>query len=131
MSVDYELEPDVSWTKISGAIKTGKIRGIKIELSKEESSKGMPVYVLTKDKTYLYAYCLKGGTLFKEFGSRWSVINPVMDAISRYFKVKYYADLDEEGWNAHVLRVSNKAHSKKATTKPTKVVSVFDKIFKR
>ena len=112
MSVDYELEPDVPWSKITSAIKSGTITGIKMELSKEESTKGMTVYILSKNKIYLYAYCLKGGTLFKEFGSRWSPTNPVMDAISKHFKVKYYADIDEDAWNAHVLRASNKGRSK-------------------
>jgi hypothetical protein len=120
MSVDYELEPDVSWSKIQTAIKSGKIQGVKILKEKDEPWKNdNKAYLLNKGKIYTYAFNTGAGVLFKEFGSRWSSTNPILDAIAKYFKVKYYADIDEDEWNKHVDRTSGKQKPAKVQHTPS------------
>lgn len=117
MSVDYELEPEVSWTKIHAAIKAGKIPGVTRVKEKGEPFKESPTaHLLKKGSVYTYAFDLKAGVLFKEFGSRWSATNPILDAISKHFGVKYYADIDEDEWNAHVDRTEHKQKPPHKTT---------------
>jgi len=140
MSVDFELEPEVMWSKISTCITTGKLNGVTIQDSKKSEpwKSYKTVHLLNKGKRYLYVFDIgKDGVLFKEFGSEWSPKHPILDAISKHFGVKYYADIDSEEWDEHVKRTTKKGtpqHQTKLKTKsikPTKMPSVYGSIFGR